>query len=95
MIQLEWRLSLDHTLLTINIIIIKEYIQTKKHITVKNSEEEINFLVKLRDLIIRLDIECISSKKVLEQIVQKFTDNIKQIWFKYLKIVNITRHSKS
>ena len=66
MIQPEWRLSLDHTLLTINIVIIKEHIQTKKHIIVKNSEEEITFLVKLSDLIIRLDIECISSKKVLE-----------------------------
>ena len=66
MIQPEWRLSLDHTSLTINIVIIKEHIQTKKHIIVKNSEEEITFLVKLSDLIIRLDIECISSKKVLE-----------------------------
>ena len=85
---------MNHTLLTVNIAIIEEHIQTKKYTIVKNSEKETNFLTKLIDLIRRLDTKCISSKKVLEQIVQEFADNTKKIWFKHSKIVNITKHSK-
>jgi len=59
-------LSLDHAPLTVNIVIIEEYIQTKKYTIIKNSEEEINFLAELSDLIRRLDKECILSKEVLE-----------------------------
>ena len=34
----------------------------------------------------------VSSKEILEQTVKKFTDNIKKVCFKHLKIVNITRN---
>ena len=37
----------------------------------------------------------ITSKEVLEQIINKFTDDTNKIWFKNSKIVNITKHSKS
>ena len=36
----------------------------------------------------------IESKKNLEQLVQDFVHNTDKIWFKYLKIVNITKHLK-
>ena len=62
---------------------------------VKNSVEESNFLAELKNSIRRLNTKYISSKEVLVEIVQEFTDNTKQIWFKHLKIVNITRYLKS
>ena len=70
MIWPEWRLLSDHAPLTVNIAIIKEQIQTKKHTIVKNSIEESKFLVELSNLIERLNTEHISSKEVLEEIVQ-------------------------
>jgi len=69
MIFPECRLPSDHTLLTINTTIIKEHIQTKKHIIMKNSEEEKNFLAKLIEFIKGLSIEHISNKENLEKIV--------------------------
>ena len=94
MICPECRLPSDHTLLTINTTIIKEHIQTKKHIIMKNSDEEKNFLAKLIESIKGLSIENISNKENLEKIVQEFTNDTEEIWFRYLKIVNITKHSK-
>ena len=66
MIYPEWRLSSDHMPLMVNIAIIKEYIQTKKCIIVKNSKEEKNFINKLIEIIKCLDIEQISNKEILE-----------------------------
>jgi len=75
----EWRLLLDHTLLTINIVIIEKHIQTKKHIIIKNSKEEKNFLAELIESIKGLNIEHISSKKNLEWIIQEFANDIEKI----------------
>ena len=72
-------------------MIIKEHIQTKKHIIVKNSEEEKSFIAKLIETVKGLNIEQISSKEILEQ---KFTDDTDKIWFKHLKTINITKYSK-
>jgi len=77
------KLLLDHTPLTVDIVIIEEYIQTKKHTIIKNSKKEKNFLAELIESVKGLNIEYISSKENLEQIVQEFTDNTK-IWFRYL-----------
>ena len=79
MIYPEWRLSSDHILLTVDIVIIEEYVQTKKHTIVKNSEEKKKFLAELIETIKGLNIELISSKKVLKRIVQKFTDNTEKV----------------
>ena len=86
---------LDYTPLTVDITIIKEYIQTKKHTIIKNSKEEKNFLAELIETIKGLNMEHISSKDILKQIVQQFADDMEKIWFKHSKIVNITKHSKS
>jgi len=37
----------------------------------------------------------IHNKENLESIVQEFTNNTNDIWYKYSKLVNITKHSKS
>lgn len=71
------------------------YIQTKKCTIVKNSEEEKNFTAKLIEAIEELNIAHIISKEVFEQIINKFADNTDKIWFKNLKVINITKYSKS
>ena len=68
MIYPELKLLSDHTPLTIDIMIIEEYIQTKKHTIIKNSEEEKNFLAELIDSVKGLNTKYISSKENLEQI---------------------------
>jgi len=82
-IHLEWYLTFDHALLSIDIVIFEENIQTKKHTIVKYSEEEYNFINNL--------IEAI---KDLKHIVQTFADCMEKIWNKHSRIVNITKHSK-
>ena len=71
----DWRLTLDHALLIVNILIFEKYIQIRKRILVKNSEEEEFFIKELIEAIERLNIENIQSKEVLEQIIQLFTSN--------------------
>jgi len=39
-------------------------------------------------------MENISSKEVLEQVVQEFANKMNSIWFKNSKIINITKHLK-
>ena len=78
-IHLDWRLTSDHTLLTINIAIFKEHVQTRKYIIVKNSKEEENFVDELIRAIKGLSTENIQSKKVLEHIIQSFINNTKRI----------------
>jgi len=62
----EWRLLSDHVLLTVDITITEEYIQTKKCMIVKNRKEENNFLTELIETIKRLNTGHILSKKILE-----------------------------
>ena len=59
----------------IKITIIEEYIQTKKCILVKNSEEEENFITKLIKAFTRLNTENIHSIETLEQVIQTFANN--------------------
>ena len=61
---------------------------------VKNSNEEKFFIKELIEAIEGLNMENIQSKKILEQIVQLFASNTERIWYKHLKVINITKHSK-
>ena len=70
----------DYTPLIVNIVIIEEHIQTRKCTMVKNSKEEENFIAELIGAIKRLSTENILSKEVLEQIIQKFANNMDRIW---------------
>jgi len=90
----DWYLTSDHILLTINIAIFEEDIQTKKHIIIKNSKEEDKFIIELIEAIKELNMDSAQSKEALEHIIQMFTNYTKKIWYKYSKIVNITKHSK-
>ena len=61
---------------------------------VKNSKKENNFINNLMEAIKGMNIEIIQSKEVLDQIIQLFASTIKRIWYKHLKVVNITKYSK-
>jgi len=91
---MNWRLSSDYAPLIVKISIFKENIQIRKHTIVKNSKEEYNFVTDVKNLIRDLNIFHINSKEDLENVVQRFTNNMNNIWFKHSKLVNITRHSK-
>ena len=95
MIHLEWRYSSDHTLLTVNIFIDEEYVTTKRHTIIKNSEKEDKFIAELINSIKRLDTENLTSKVALKQTVQIFANKSDVIWFKHSKLINITKHSKA
>jgi len=93
-IHSNWRLTLDHTSLTVNISIFEEHIQTRKCILVKNSKEEDNFMNNLMEAIKEMNMENIQSKEVLDQIIQLLASVTERIWYKHLKVVNITKHLK-
>jgi len=69
LIHSNWHLTSDYTLLTINITILEEDIQIRKHTIIKNNKEEDNFIIKLIKAIKGLNTEDIQSKEVLEHII--------------------------
>jgi len=60
----------------VNITILKEDIQMRKHTIIKNNKEEDNFIIDLIKAIKRLNMKNIQSKEVLEHIIQSFADCI-------------------
>ena len=93
-IQVDWRLSSDHALLTVKISISEENIQFRKCTIIKNSEEDIKFVDDVKILIKGFNILHINSIDNIEKTVQEFTDKTNDIWFKHSKLVNITKCSK-
>ena len=89
-----WKLSSDHTPLTVKASIFDENIQIKKWTIIKNSEEEVNFIAEVIELIKRLNTNHINSKKDFEHIIQDFTNSTDVSWCKYSRLANITKHSK-
>jgi len=84
---------LNHALLIITILIVKEYIQTKKHTIVKDSDKEKNFVKELIDAIKDIDMSILSNSNYLEKVVLNLTSLVKRTWAKNLKIVNTPRVS--
>ena len=78
-IHADWRFLSDHALLTVKILTFEENIQTGKHMIVKNSEEENNFVKKVMVSIKGLNTIHIYNKENLESIVQEFTNNTNDI----------------
>jgi len=77
-----------------NIAILKEDIQMKKCTIVKNSKKEDNFIIELIKAIKRLNTENIQSKEVLKHVVQSFANYTERIWYKYSRVINITKQFK-
>jgi len=94
-IHSDWCLTSDHFLLTIILPIVKEHIQTKKHMVVKDSKEEKTFINKVINAIKDIDTSNLSDIISLKNAVYTFACSLDIIWEKNSKIVNITKHSKS
>ena len=95
MIHSDWRLTSDHTPLTIVIPIVEEHVQTKKHTIVKDSDKEHTFVKKLTKVLRNIDTSNITDMDCLNSIVIYFTSSVENIWAKYLKIINIIVYSKN
>ena len=63
----------DHTSLMVDIIINKEFIQTKQRTIIKNSEEEELFVTELKKKFGNINTFDIPDHESLKRIVQKFT----------------------
>ena len=94
-IHLDWRLSSNYAPITIDIPIRDEDIPTKQCSLIKESDEENQFIEDLIQFIKNLNTSSIQDIESLEEVVQFLATNIKDIWFKHLKMVNITRQSKA
>jgi len=69
----------DHALLTITILIIKEHIQMKKHMIIKNSKEEKIFVNEVIKAIKDINTSDLFNVISLENIVCSFTCSLERI----------------
>ena len=65
----DWRLTSDHTPISVDILIFDEHISTKKQSLIKNSDEKNHFLEELINFIKSMDMSSIHNIEVLENIV--------------------------
>ena len=91
----DWRLTSDHTSISVNISIFDEHISIEKQSLIKNSNKENYFLEELINFIKSMNMSSIHNIEALEIVVQTLAINIKNIWLKYSKNVNITKHFKA
>jgi len=78
-IHSDWHLALDYAPLTITIFVIKKHIQTKKYITVKNSEEEKILVNEVIKAIKDIDMNNLSNIVSLKNVVYSFICSLKRI----------------
>ena len=90
-IYLELQFLSDHTSLTINIIIEKEFIQQKRCIIIKNSKDESEFIYDFIKTFQNINIRNIITIEFLESIVQEYADILEYVWQVHSWLVNITR----
>ena len=91
----EWRLLSNHAPITVDISISDKNILTKQWSLIKGSNEENWFIEDLIQVIKNLNTTSIQDAESLEEVVWYLVTRIEDIWFKHLKIVNITRHFKA
>ena len=68
-IHSDLRLISDHTLLIVDISIFEEQIQIKRHMLIKNSNEENNFVDELIENIKEMNTMYICNEIILDQII--------------------------
>jgi len=85
LIHLKWRLTLDHTSLTISIPIIDEVVNTLRLSIQQNSEQEVIFVEEVTSIFKNLDISCIPDKPHLENTVNHLSVLIDQAWNRHAK----------
>ena len=95
LIHPNWRLSSDHASLTIIIPIVKEHINSGKCSIIKDSKEESTFIKDLTTFIRNINIFNMSDITSLDRAVNEFANTVENAWEKNLKIINITKYSKS
>jgi len=79
----------------ITIPIVKEHIQTKKYMIIKDGKKEYTFVKELIQAIKNIDTNNISNIDHLNSIFIEFASSMENIWMKNSKVVNITKHFKS
>ena len=95
LIHPNWRLTSDHTPLTVVIPIVEEHIQTKKYSIIKDSDKKYIFIKEFTELLRSINILDIGNIAYLDSIINEFASSLENIWAKNSKVVNIMVHSKS
>ena len=91
----DWHLLSDHAPFMVTIPIVEERIKLSKWSIAKNSEEDTKFIKEIVASFSKVDTSTISNIDDLEEAVLKFEHIVEYAWFKFLKPIRITRHSKS
>jgi len=76
----------------VSIIIEEEFVQERKQTIIKNSEEEKEFINKLKINISNMNM---TNSNTLEYLTQAFFSIAENLWNKYSKMANITKCSKA
>jgi len=79
----------------VSIIIEEEFVQERKQTIIKNSEEEKEFINKLKVNISNMNTTDILDSNTLEYLTEAFFSIAENLWNKYSKISNITKCSKA
>ena len=88
-------LTFDHAPLTITISIIKENVNSKKRSIIKDSKEKEQFIKDIIVFFKNLKTSNLSDTSNLENTVNEFAKIVDKAWVKNLKIINVTKYSKS
>jgi len=79
----------------VTISIVKEHVNLTKCLISKDSEEESSFINDVSLVFRSLNMSNISYSTSLDKIINDLVQEIENAWEKHLKIVKITKHSKS
>jgi len=79
----------------ITIPVIKEHINSSRCSIGKDSEEEVSFIKDVFMIFRNLNMFNILNPTSLDKIINDLAQEVKYAWEKHLKIVKITKHSRS
>ena len=75
-----WRLSLDHALITVKVFIHEERILYTWWLLAKGSDEENQFIENIIQIIKNVNTTIIQNTEILKEMVQSILSNIKELW---------------